>query len=579
MTTVPRSTLPAPRVPLCLLAPLAAALAFGLPQLAQAQQSAGNAFAVTLVDESQQGFSGADCLAATQRPIAYTWGRAGTPTPGQEERVFVTRGSSCTDTAAANILELVTKRPRVAGQQSSANFTNAEPTPRQLFALASPTRADDCGGTAGVEAALLLCVQIETPAIGGGNPTTSTGSYRITVDSRPPAAPTLTAVEALEGGLVARWTMPTETLGAAGYRVYVTPPGGAETVTDVTGGAVRELSLDGLALGTPYAVQVSAVDAAGNPARPSTLGNESARSNTLSGTPVAIQDFFERYGQVGGQETGGCASGGVPLFALAGLGLLARRRRRVAGVAAVLAGGLLAAPATAQVRLQEDTSVVRRSERQSPQRFTAELLLGPFQPGIDSEPGLTATPFRDIFGDANPALTRLSFSYDFFRSPFGRFGAGATVGYWQATGGGVYENDPTRPSLDEVTLAIAPITPFLSYRADFLYDRWSVPLVPYAKLGYGFAWWSSQVNGRTSRRTLPDGTTATADGWARGLEYAAGLQLALDFLEPGQAAALDSDLGINSTALFVEVTGAHWQGASGLRLGNTALAGGLALMF
>jgi hypothetical protein len=570
MTTVPRSPLSA-----LLAAPhvLVAALALALAVPAAAQQTTGNPFQVKLVNDANQAFSLADCESATQTPIEFGWVLP--VSISQQEEVYVSKSTAC---ETSGTLPLVTKRARDQAVQSSANFTNAAPTPRRLFAFASGS--DDCGGASGVEQSLFLCVRIETPSSIGGNPTVTHASYKIGVDSKPPATPTLATVSALEGGLLATWTMPEDTLGAAGFRVYVTDPSNVESVTKIVGGATREISITGLALDTPYGVQVSAVDAAGNAARPTTLGNESARSNLISGTPVSVQDFFERYGELGGTESGGCAAGGLPLPTLGALALLLllRRRRARAGAATLAAVALLAAPAAAQVRLAEDPTIALRSERQSPQTFTFELLVGPYQPDVDAEPGLTGTPFADIFGNATPALWRVALSFDFLHTPFGRFGAGAAIGYWQANGTGVYGNDPDSPSLDSVTLDLIPLSPFLSYRADFIYDRWNIPFVPYLKLGYGFTYWNSKVNGAISTRTTAEGT-GVAEGWARGLEYAGGLQFVLDFLEPRQAAALDNDIGINSTALFVEAANTAWEGKGGLRLGGTAITGGLALMF
>jgi hypothetical protein len=68
-------------------------------------------------------------------------------------------------------------------------------------------------------------------------------------------------------------------------------------------------------------------------------------------------------------------------------------------------------------------------------------------------------------------------------------------------------------------------------------------------------------------------------GWARGLEWSAGVSLVLDALEPDKAAALDQDFGINSTALFVGYDGMQWEGPHGLLLHGGGFNGGLSFAF
>ncbi|MFZ1579357.1 MAG: fibronectin type III domain-containing protein [Nostocoides sp.] len=87
-----------------------------------------------------------------------------------------------------------------------------------------------------------------------------------TADSTPPATPTALTARAGSTALTVTWPPVTDNVGVVGYRVTV-------------GGALHEvpapsLSVEGLTPGTPYAVQVVAVDAAGNPSPPATLNLE-----------------------------------------------------------------------------------------------------------------------------------------------------------------------------------------------------------------------------------------------------------------------------------------------------------------
>ena len=82
--------------------------------------------------------------------------------------------------------------------------------------------------------------------------------------------------------------------------------------------------VSGLVNGVTYDVQTRAEDAAGTP------GNFSDPSNILQGTPVASYGFFDKYKQLGGEDTGGCASvpGGLILLAAPALWVAWLMRRR-----------------------------------------------------------------------------------------------------------------------------------------------------------------------------------------------------------------------------------------------------------
>jgi MYXO-CTERM domain-containing protein len=74
--------------------------------------------------------------------------------------------------------------------------------------------------------------------------------------------------------------------------------------------------------GQTYLVQVQAIDK---------VGNAGACSNTLSGTPQVINDFWRLYKADGGKDLGGCGHAGssTAVFGLVGaLVLLGFRRRK-----------------------------------------------------------------------------------------------------------------------------------------------------------------------------------------------------------------------------------------------------------
>jgi len=158
--------------------------------------------------------------------------------------------------------------------------------------------------------------------------TTPAAAAPLTLDLLTPATPTLNDVSPGDSSLHVSWAAGTTggidagTIGAStSYKVIATDTTtGKEHTTDpissATGGVIG-----GLTNGVTYDVQVVAL---------STANNESARSNTIQGTPVEVLDFWRNYKQDSGREQGGCASGAaglVALLALAPLALRARRRR------------------------------------------------------------------------------------------------------------------------------------------------------------------------------------------------------------------------------------------------------------
>jgi hypothetical protein len=76
-----------------------------------------------------------------------------------------------------------------------------------------------------------------------------------------------------------------------------------------------------------------------------------------------------------------------------------------------------------------------------------------------------------------------------------------------------------------------------------------------------------------------DTSSATSfSGRTLGWHAAAGLALALDFIEPDGARAMDEETGVNHTSLFFELTRVSLDGfgaSDQMRLGDTTWLGGL----
>lgn len=547
---------------------LSCALAVGVAYAPKA--SAQVTFPVVLLDTKYSSLSKLDCLASPQETInfAFTW--SVTLLAGEDEEVFASRSSSCSDTTTGTPPDALILRARKARTLTTGKFPqdNSSETldARLLFDFIAP----DCGGPAGVDTTIYLCVNIFVPQSLTVLAVTNHGSVPIHLDSVPPATPTGVTADALDSGLSIAWTMPTDLAGTARYFVHVVGPDGVDKGTGVAGSAATSTKISGLVNGTPYTVTVNSIDASGTK---QDNANPSLPSAPVTGTPAAVNGFYELYRADGGTDQGGCTSAPASLVALlAAAGLLMRRRRGAALAALTVA---LTLPAVA--RAQQ----VGPAWSRSPRHYTFSIRTGPYSPSVDSEAGLKAkgsTPYATVFGTGTPLLWRAEFDFDLLTKigelSVGRLSVGVAGGFWQAVGKGRFAADPTKTANDTILLNLWPVTPLLTYRADFIFERWGIPLVPFAKLGYGFTRWSSYKDGSLSKVGAD-----SALGWARGVEYGAGLQFVLDAIEPDKAASLDQDFGINSTSLFAEFDGVRWEGAGGLLLHGTSFNGGLLLAF
>lgn len=544
------------------------------------EQTATNPFPLN-VPTGLLSFSGRDCRAGTPPELLFSWELTPQFPDTDELEVFVSKSTQCSsaDLQLVEPVRVSTRDPRFP-VESEGELIDA----RDLFDVL----AEDCGGDDGVSGTVTLCVRYHTQTV-LGQATEATSAQTITLDSVAPSVPGDVEALSLDGGLRVQWSMPSGS-GAERFEVEVRDAGASDVLFTrmITGGDQREANVFGLENESTYEVRVRALDDAGSPGRASTFGNISDFSEFAEGTPRNVEDFFERYRRMGGSETGGCSSTGGAGWGMAAFAALVFLRRRgfqrpspqrhsLSGGPSRVVGPLLAAGLvffTADAAIAQDS--VRLSE--SKQRFWFEIRTGPFQPGIDDEPGLSGTPFRDIFGNKHPLLTRLEFGVDLFDA-FGRLGVGLAAGYWHVNGRGLYPSDDPavedERALDHVSLTLWPFTPVVNYRFDWFWKQFRVPLVPYAKAGYGLVRWTSHVSDRLSR----DDAGNLAEGFGHGFEWAGGLHLVLNALEPSAAAALDEEVGVNASALYFEVLGSHWRGANGLRFDGISLGGGLHLAF
>lgn len=217
---------------------------------------------------------------------------------------------------------------------------------------------------------------------------------------------------------------------------------------------------------------------------------------------------------------------------------------------------------------------------ESPQHFALEFRFSPYRPRIDSEPGLNGnTPYKDVYGTMPRLVLQIEFDWQFFRIPyFGTLGAGAAVGYTDISANAkIRGTNPPQDSAQDTSLTLYPMYAVGVVRADALWKYAHVPIVPYAKLGLGYALW---------RASGPTGTSVSqnvsAKGHSTGMHYALGASLALNFLDYSSSRYMDVDYGINQTHVFFEYYMSELDGFGDnntLRVGSRTWATGLAFEF
>jgi hypothetical protein len=215
----------------------------------------------------------------------------------------------------------------------------------------------------------------------------------------------------------------------------------------------------------------------------------------------------------------------------------------LAGALAITAFG---ARASADV---DDLGAYRREAHHfhTPQDLAVELRFGPYAPNVDDD--LSARPYDTVFGDSTRYYGGLEFDWQVLRIPYlGTLGPGFGIGYTRSKADALIESDGSR-SDQETTLSIVPMYAVAVLRADVLAEEFQVPLVPYAKLGIGHAYWWSSSGGETAEG--PDGKEGKGRSW--GTHAALGLMLQLDWIDIEDAKEADQTVGMNHSYIFGEL--------------------------
>ncbi|MFO0734847.1 MAG: MXAN_2562 family outer membrane beta-barrel protein [Labilithrix sp.] len=239
-----------------------------------------------------------------------------------------------------------------------------------------------------------------------------------------------------------------------------------------------------------------------------------------------------------------------------------------------LAFGFFAAHALASAAADAQSSA-RSPEREgstlpSPQRWATELRIAPYIPVIGEVGPPNTWPFIRAFGDMPRLLVGLEVDWQALRIPYvGTLGVGASGAFTSYAG----QVGTTETSLDV----------FMSYgvavlRGDAIWRELEIPFVPYAKLGVGWARWTTS-NALVTSGFSYDG--AATHGYSWGSHFALGVSFAFAVLDRDAAKRVDEVTGINGAYFFGEWMRADlsglWFQDNPLAVGTSTLVTGLTL--
>lgn len=212
-----------------------------------------------------------------------------------------------------------------------------------------------------------------------------------------------------------------------------------------------------------------------------------------------------------------------------------------------------------------------------PAHFLAEIRFGPYSPQVDDEPGLTGTPYANYFGTGPLFYFGLEADWLPLYIPYvASVGPAFGWGYTAASGKTRLERDPSQTAESETDLTIFPMHVSAAVRFDGLLREANVPIVPYGKIGFGFAYWSVSA---------PDDNTidgVSANGMSTGLHAAIGGAIALNAFDPSSAMAMRETTGISYAYLFGEWMGdflGSMGGDNQMYVGTSTVVVGLAADF
>jgi len=250
-------------------------------------------------------------------------------------------------------------------------------------------------------------------------------------------------------------------------------------------------------------------------------------------------------------------------------------------LAAIVAALLGASRASAQTR--EDPIGGLKRTHESSQNFALELRVGAFRPDVDSDPDLHGSaPFESAFGSGPTIYFGAEFDWQAYRIPHvGTIGPGLGAGYVNFSAAAKFTNPASGASAvsgENTTLEIFPFYGVIVFRADAIWRELHVPLIPYAKVGIGYALWRASTTLGTASYQGVSGL-----GHSIGSHVAAGMALALNPFDDYAAKTFDDAAGVNTTSIFAEWTREDLNGLGfqnhPLRVGGTSWTFGFVFEF
>lgn len=276
------------------------------------------------------------------------------------------------------------------------------------------------------------------------------------------------------------------------------------------------------------------------------------------------------------------------------------RRTRSLVLASVAAAAVvtLAAPASAQTwrqtnwRQREREGLDRDKEDSSIWRFTLEARFGAYYPNIDQafapDPAYPCGgPYQCYFGTGAQFYFGLELDWLPLRIPYvGKIGPG--IGWGFVSYGGKAHNpestnwdvgwqDDATAALSESTgMTLMPMHVSAVLRVDEIARRIVVPIVPYAKFGFGFG----TFNAGTGQGTSKDSAGLTAEGLSFGPHIALGGMLGLNWIDQRSGAMARETSGIDQAYIFGEWMFSdlkYGTGPAAMNIGTSTWVLGLAL--
>ena len=227
------------------------------------------------------------------------------------------------------------------------------------------------------------------------------------------------------------------------------------------------------------------------------------------------------------------------------------------------------------------------------QEFMLELRVQQYIPDVDSEfadgarnprktviPDDVAGPYEYTFGGGRRYAVGFELDWQVFRIPYvGTVGPAYGFLYTKSTAKERFLKDPSGPrSSEETSLTILPMYAVAVVRADVVWNEFGIPIIPYGKVGFGWALWWSKTGGETDEI---DGKIGR--GTTFGYQFALGASLLLDFFDEESAGEMDNSIGVNHSYIFGEWYVSKLEGggifSKQMYVGTNSWAAGLAFEF